>query len=184
MRPTGVAAAVSAISMLLTACGGSDPPAGQPAVTTTPTVTASGQEPSGSASTTAPSGPPKSAVQGRAYDLGVVVSTATVGDVQVATLDRWTVRKLGDAKLARNGYRVRRLAKSPFYNQNSITTYVVPLTDDVNILYHHCLSADEPLQTRSATVEEMAGLDKKEQVVLVTLDEHGYATAIENYPVC
>jgi hypothetical protein len=166
----------------LTACGGSANPSGADVtVTVTPTVTASNPAPSKPATPEVP----RSDVRGRAFDFGTIVSATKVGDVIVLELDRWTWKGLDDAKLARQGVPVGPFKGAPPYtNQNAKLTYTIPVTAGARVLQHHCVAADQPLQTKSIGAEELAGLPDRENTVLVTLDEAGRATAAENIPGC
>lgn len=187
-----VAAGIAALGAvgLVSGCGGDEQPAGPPTVTITPTVTASGEGSGDDTSTaqapssTAAPKPPASDVKGRAYDLGTITKVSSAAGVEVIELDRWTVKGLDDALLAGNGYPVRIIAKSPFSNQNASLTYGIPLTEDATVLFHHCVAKDDPMQTRSATAKELAGLQAPENVVVAELDDQGRATSLQNYPVC
>jgi hypothetical protein len=172
------------LALLPVACGDSGGSAGGPVtVTVTPTVTASPKAAPKQTSTAAPA-PPKSDVVGRGYDFGTVTGLRTVAGAQVLTLDRWTWKGLDDAKLARDGVPLAPFKGRPYTNQNDRLTYDIPVAEDARVLYHHCVKAGEPQQTRSATVKEMAGLAEGENLVLVRLDDQGRAVAVDNLPGC
>ncbi len=180
-----VAGAAACSSLALSACGGgADSPAagGDVTVTVTPTVTASGSAP---ATTSAAPAPPKSDVVGRAYDFGQVVKASTVGGVAVIELDRWTWKGLADTKLAKQGVPLDPFkGKVPYENQNAKLTYTIPVADGAAILYHHCLAADQPLQTKSVSAADLKGLGDRENGVLVKLDDQGRVVAADNVPGC
>lgn len=180
---TGLLALLFAGSVaVLTACGDSASPSGQPVtVTVTPTVTASNPAPSKPATPEVP----RSDVEGRRFDFGTVVSAKKVGAVLVLELDRWTWKGLDDAKLAQQGVPLGPFKGGPPYtNQNAKLTYTIPVTAGARVLQHHCVAADQPLQTKSVAADQLAGLPDRENTVLVTLDESGRATAAENIPGC
>ena len=110
---------------------------------------------------------------------------AGVGGVSYLELDRWTWKKLDDAKLAKDGVPTGPFkGKVPYENQNAKLTYTIPLADSARILYHHCLAADQPLQTKSVDVAELEGLPDRENTVLVQIDDKGAATTVQNIPGC
>jgi hypothetical protein len=152
-------------------------------VTVTPTVTASPKAAPKQTGTATPA-PPKSDVVGRGFDFGTVRGLKTVAGTQVLTVDRWTWKGLDDAKLARDGVPLAPFKGRPYTNQNDRLTYDIPVAENARVLYHHCVKAGEPQQTRSATVEEMAGLTAGENLVLVRLDDQGRAVAVDNLPGC
>ena len=177
-------AAAAVASLALSACGGGSAQSGSPVtVTVTPTGTASPKKASGKAKTSEPA-KPTSDVVGRTYDFGTVTDLKDVGGTPVLVLDRWTWKGLDDAKLARDGVPLSPFKGRPFTNQNDKLVYRIPVTADARVLYHHCVKEGEPQQTRSATVKEMAGLKKGEDLVLVRLDDQGRAVAVDNLPGC
>jgi hypothetical protein len=182
-RPALAAATLAAAGLVLSGCGGDGSPTGsQVTVTVTPTVTA---KPKPASSTPAAPRPPKSDDVGRAYDFGRVVRASTVGSVAVLELDRWTWKGLDDAKLARQGVPLGPWkGKAPYENQNAKLTYTVPVSPDARILYHHCIAADQPLQTKSVAPAELAKLADGENTVLVKLDDAGVVVAADNLPGC
>jgi hypothetical protein len=184
MKNQQIAAALCAVSALtLTACGGSGGSGGAVTVTVTPTVTA-GSTNGASTPKTAATSAATSDVTGRGYDFGTVTRLEKVGGTEVITLDRWTFKGIDDKKLADNGVPLAPFKGSPFENQNSKLTYDIPVAEDARVLYHHCVAADEPQQTRSATMQEIAALRAPENLVLVRLDEQGRAVAVDNLPGC
>jgi hypothetical protein len=177
-------AVAAAASLALSACGGGSDQSGSPVtVTVTPTVTASPKK-GGSKATTSEPAKATSDVVGRTYDFGTVTDLKDVGGTPVLVLDRWTWKGLDDAKLARDGVPLSPFKGRPYTNQNDKLVYRIPVTADARVLYHHCVKAGEPQQTRSATVKEMAGLRRGEDLVLVRLDDQGRAVAVDNLPGC
>jgi hypothetical protein len=181
LRACARAVLLLAVAAGLSACAGDRRPAdpGAVTVTLTPTVTATPPK----KTPTAPS-PPASDVRGRAYDFGTIEALRSERGRDVVVLDRWTYRGLDDAKLARSGVPLTAFTGMPYFNQNTRLTFRIPVAADARILYHHCAAADQPLQTRSATLKELAGLKPKENLVLVRLDERGHLVAADNLPGC
>jgi hypothetical protein len=180
-----VAAAALALAALATAgCGGgSTSGSGPVTVTVTPTVTADGS--SSSASKPAAPKAPTSDVVGRGYDYGTVTKVTQVAGVTVIELDRWTWKKLDDAKLAQQGVPLTPFkGPVPYENQNAKLTFTIPVADGARILYHHCVAADQPLQTRSTDAKGLMGLTAREDTVLVKLDDQGRLVAADNIPGC
>lgn len=183
-RPTGAIATAVAAALLASGCGGGDTSGSPATVTVTPTVTASAQPSPSSSSSPKPTAP-TSDVEGRAFDYGVVTEVREVAGVTVLELDRYTWGELDDAKLAKDGLRSRTFkGKAPYRNQNAAITFTVPVADEARVLYHHCVAADQPLQTRSATVQELADLREPENTVLVALDDQGRLTTADNIAGC
>lgn len=179
--PLAATAVLAILAVFATAaCGGGGSPV---TVTVTPTVTASAP----SSSSSGPSKPtaPTSDVKGRAFDYGVVTAVSQVGAVTVIELDRWTWRKLDDAKLAQSGVPEQLFkGKVPYSNQNDKITFTIPVAAGARILYHHCVAADQPMQTRSASAKELAGLGDRENTVVVGLDHQGRLTTADNIAGC
>ena len=179
-RTAGACASVLAAALATSACGGGDASGSPVTVTVTPTVTAS-STPSSSPSTPAEKAAPTSDVQGRAFDYGVVTAVDEVAGATVVELDRFTWKKLDDAALARDGVPEKWFkGKTPYTNQNDRITFSVPVAAGARVLYHHCVAADQPLQTRSATLQELADLADREDTVLVGLDDRGRLTTADN----
>ena len=184
-RATLAAAAV--LTATLSACGSGDSqPSGAPVtVTITPTVTATAPPGAGSGS---PSGSPSadvhSDVVGRTYDLGTIVDVTSSAGTPVVVLDRWTVRGTPDRTLARDGVPIRVHADAPYENQNTRSTFRIPVAPDATFTYHHCVAVDQPMQSRPATLPELAHLQRREDIVLLRLDASGRLTGAENDPAC
>ena len=182
-RRRSLALLAATAALTLSGCGDSPETAGSPVtVTVTPTVTSTPASPT---KTKKPEPTePKSDVVGRGYDFGTVTDLKKVGGTDVLVLDRWTWKGLDDGKLARDGVPLAPFKGKPYTNQNDRLTYDVPVAEDARVLYHHCVKAGEPQQTRSATVKEMADLAEGENLVLVRLDDRGRAVAVDNLPGC
>jgi hypothetical protein len=179
-----VRAPIVVTALLTSACGGGTTPGDPVTVTVTPTVTASAPTSSTSSSPSKPAAP-ASDVKGRAFDYGVVTTVREVAGVTVLELDRWTWKKLDDTKLAQSGVPAQTFeGKVPYTNQNAQITFTIPVADGARILYHHCVAADQPLQTRSASMKELAGLAMRENTVVVALDDQGRLTAADNIAGC
>lgn len=189
MKHQHVCAALGLLAALgLSGCGDASGGASQAAVTVTvrPTVTASAttqDSSSSSSSTTARSDLP-SDVTGRAYDFGTVTRVRTVQGVEVLTLDRWTWKGLDDKALAAKGVPLRPFKGTPYENQNAELTYDIPLAESARLLHHHCVAADQPLQTKSVPAAYFATLPDRENLVLVKLDAKGRLVAADNLPGC
>jgi hypothetical protein len=172
----GLTAAGAALT--LAGCGGS-PKGADVTVTVTPTVTAK------AAPAQKPAPRATSDVRGRAFDYGTVTKVGTVAGTTVLELDRWTWKGLDDAKLAQQGVPTAPFKGAvPYENQNARLTYSIPVVDGARILVHHCIAADQPLQTKSADAAALASLPDRENTVLVKLDDQGRMVAADNIPGC
>ena len=159
MKNQQIAAALCAVSALtLTACGGSGGSGGAVTVTVTPTVTAGSPNRASTPRTAATSTAATSDVTGRGYDFGTVTrwrrwaaprSSRSTGGPSRASTTRSSPTTACPSPRSR---------ARPFENQNSKLTYDIPVAEDARILYHHCVAADQPQQTRSATMQELAAL--------------------------
>ena len=172
----------------LAACGGADPPA---EVVVTVTATPSTAVPSPASSAPAPSAtpsdpPPSSDVVGRRFDFGLVTGTKRAGDVDVLVVDRWTDPGVSDAVLAEQGLEVAswRLGSDRFVNQNDRKTFDVPVRDGVAFTLNHCVAIGEPLQTRSVGAAELADAPDADRLLLVRLDDEGWATGGDTLAGC
>ena len=167
----------------LSACGGgATPKAPDVTVTVTPTVTAPATS---GTSKPAAAQVPESDDKGRKFDFGTVVSAKEVRGVTVLELDRWTWLGLDDAKLARQGVPLGAFTGGlPYENQNAKLTFTLPVSSGARILYHHCVAADQPVQSKSVSAKDLAGLADRENTVLVALDDHGRVTSADNIPGC
>ncbi|GAB3438509.1 hypothetical protein GCM10027517_10900 [Phycicoccus ginsengisoli] len=178
-RARVVAGLAAVASLALAGCGGS-PTGADVTVTVTPTVTAKAAPAKKTPAATATSD-----VKGRAFDYGTVTKVGTVAGTTVIELDRWTWKGLDDAKLAQQGVPTAPFKGAvPYENQNAKLTYSIPVADGARILVHHCVAADQPLQTKSADAAALAKLPDRENTVLVKLDDQGRMVAADNIPGC
>ena len=98
---------------------------------------------------------------GRTYDLGTIVDVTTSAGTPVVVLDRWTVRGTPDSTLARDGVPIRVHSDAPYENQNTRSTFRIPVAPDATFTYHHCVAVDQPMQSRPATLPELAHLQRR-----------------------
>ena len=171
---------------ILGACASNDTP-GEVVVTVTQTPTRAGSpSPKASASPTTKATAPRSEVKGRDFDFGMVTKARTAGDTDVLVLDRWTDPGVPDDTLADQGLEVRAwdLASGRYVNQNAKVTFDIPVREGTTFLLHHCVAPGEPLQTRSVTATELADAPEADRLVLVEIDEQGWATGGETLAGC
>lgn len=189
MPRSALAIAAALACAPLAACGDSG---SQPEVVVTVTGTPSPAAPEASGSSTpTPSATKKadlvaSDVVGRSFDFGLVTSVKTFGDTDVLVLDRWTDPKVDDDDLAKKGLTVRSydLKKNPFKNVSSTVLFDVPVREGTAFLLNHCPGAGEPLQTESVDATALAAAPEQDRLVLLTLDDEGYATSGETFAGC
>jgi aminoglycoside/choline kinase family phosphotransferase len=79
---------------------------------------------------------------------------------------------------------IRVHSDAPYENLNTRTTFRVPVAPEATFTYHHCVSVDQPMQSRSVTLPQLAALDRSEGVVLLRLDDRGRVTRADNDPAC
>jgi len=180
----GLALALAAT--VLSGCGGgagsSEGQAAVVTVTVTPTVTATVAPPPTTA--TRKAGIAKSDVTGRGFDLGTIVSVVDRDGLPVIVFDRWTVRGVEDAAVADRGVSMGVHSDAPYQNLNSKITYRIPVAEGARFTYRHCVAVGQPLTQKSSTVEDFARLPDKEQVILLTLNQHGQVFSAQNDPAC
>ena len=153
-------------------------------ITVTPTVTVTPPSTPSTSPGSSPTADVHSDVVGRRYDLGTIVDVTSSGGMPVIVLDRWTVTGTADSEVAANGVPIRVHADAPYENQNARTTFRVPVTPEATFTYHHCVSVDQPMQSRSVTLQQLAALDRSEGVILLRLDDRGRVTRADNDPAC
>jgi len=165
----------------LGACG-----SGTPAeVVVTVTGTPSGSPtPSSTASTRVKA--PTSDVKGRRFDFGEVTGAKRKGDVDVLVLDRWTDPGVADEVVAAKGLPVTswELGSDRYVNQNDKKTFDIPVREGTTFLLHHCTNPGDPLQTRTVGAAELADAPDTDRLLLVTLDDGGWATGGETFAGC
>ena len=173
-----------AVAVLSGCAGGaSSRPETPVTVTITPTITAKPVQPTTTVATTT-AATAKSDVVGRKFDLGTIVSVQADNGVPVIVLDRWSARGVSDSTIAAQGVPIQVHSDAPFANQNTRTTYRIPVAQGAVFTYLHCVSIDQPPVQKSSTLDEFAHLQDPEKVVLVTLDTQGQAVTAENDPAC
>src|SRR5512141_1882296 len=162
----------------LSACGSDTPPEVVVTVTGTPSGAASTGSPQPSSTVSAKVKAPTSDVKGRAFDFGLVTGATRVGGVDVLVLDRWTDPKVDDAVVAQQGLPVTswQVGSNRYVNQNAKKTFDIPVREGTTFLLHHCVSAGDPLQTRSVSATELADAPDNDRLLLVNLDNEGGAT--------
>ena len=153
-----------------------------PTVTASPDVTASDAPPR--ATTTTAAGVRKSDVVGRKFDLGTIVRIEDDGGVPVIIFDRWTARGVPDSTLAAKGVPIAAHSDAPYRNANTKITYRIPVVQGAIFTYKHCVAVDEHVMQRASTLQEFAGLQGSEKVMLLTLDPHGQVFSAQNDPAC
>ena len=189
-REASVGLFVAAAVALLSGCGGESPTAqpsvvtvtAVPTVGTTPTVTASNSP--APATTTTAAGVKRSDVVGRKFDLGTIVRIEDDGGVPVIIFDRWTARGVPDSTLAAKGVPIAAHSDAPYRNANTKITYRIPVVQGAIFTYKHCVAVDEHIMQRASTLQEFAGLQGSEKVMLLTLDPHGQVFSAQNDPAC
>lgn len=170
----------------LTACAAETPPEVVVTVTRTPEESPGGSPSPAESSAPAAQGAPESDVKGRTFDFGLVEEAERVGETDVLVLDRWTDPRVDDDTLAEDGLEVGRweLGSDRYVNKNTEVTFDIPVRAGARFLLHHCVSAGEPLETRSVSATELAAAPEADRLVLVEVDEDGWATGGETFAGC
>src|SRR5450759_1649470 len=101
-----------------------------------------------------------------------------------ASTHRATAHGVTDPVLAAKGVRIRVHSDAPYQNLNSKITYRIPVVAGAIFTYNHCVPIDQPAQQRSSTLEEFAGLQPTERIILLTLDPRGQVFKAQNDPAC
>jgi hypothetical protein len=162
----------------LTSCAsGGDPTTNAERVTVTETQT----------SPATPPASPTSDVKGRRFDVGTVSSVKDVDGVLWLQLDRWTVKGLSDAKLAKDGISVTPHTDARFTNQNNDRLRNVPVAPGATVVVNTCHQADEGQLGLSSSPEAAADwLDDPDtkQVLLLTYDDSGRVVRMDTDPRC
>ena len=129
---------------------------------------------------------PKSEVKGRDFDFGFVTSAKKVGDTDVLVIDRWTDPNVPDEDLADDGLEAAPwdLGSDRYVNQNYKVTFDIPVREGTSFLLHHCVAKGEPLQTRSVGASERPPAPDADRLVLVEIDDEGWATGGETFAGC
>ena len=125
----------------------------------------------------------KSDVIGRSFDLGTIVRVED-GAVPGIIFDRWTARGVTDSTLAAKGVPISVHAAAPYQNLNSHITYRIPVAQGALFTYRHCVAAGQSPEQKSSTLADFSRLQKPENIVLLTLDQHGRVFSAQNEPAC
>jgi hypothetical protein len=170
----------------LGACGSDSPPEVVVTVTANPSGAASSAGPTPSTTASTKVKAPTSDVKGRKFDFGQVTGAKRSGDVDVLVLDRWTDPSVDDAALAKRGLPVTswQFGSDRYINQNDKKTFDIPVREGTTFLLHHCVTAGDPMQTRTVSAAELAEAPETDRLVLVTLDKDGWATGGETFAGC
>ena len=170
----------------LTACGTDTPQEVVVTVTGTPSDAAAPDSPAPSSTAPARVKAPTSDVKGRAHDFGQVTGAKREGNIDVLVLDRWTDPKVDDSVVATRGLPVTtwQVGSNRYVNRNSTKTFDIPVREGTTFLLHHCVTAGDPVQTRSVGAAELAAAPGADRLLLVTLDSDGWATGGETFAGC
>lgn len=122
--------------------------------------------------------------KGRRFDLGTIVRVNQVKDVPVIVLDRWSVRGRDDAQVAVEGYPMARHTDQPFYDQNTTSTYDVPVAQHAVFVRQRCTSPQDPIRRSSTTLTAFTAAVGSSTVVLLQLNSAGQVTRASNDPRC
>lgn len=140
--------------------------------------------------TTGPSPTATSDVIGRHFDVGTVTGTAVVGGVLTLKLDRWTVKGMSDAKLAKDGIAIRPHDDNLFTNQNDERTRTVPVAPDAQLVVNTCVvSGTDAARTLGMTSTPQAATSwlqnpDPKAVLLLRYDAAGRVTRLDTDPRC
>jgi hypothetical protein len=166
-----------AAALALTSCAaGTNPTTNAERVTVTESVTPTPDTPA----------TPASDVAGRKYDVGTVRQVKDVGGGLVVQLDRWTVRGVGDAQLAREGIGIAPHTDDRFTNQNDGRLRAVPVAPGATVVVNQCLKSGDRLGLRSVpqdAAEWLKHADGK-AVLLLTYDATGRIVRMDTDPRC
>ena len=170
----------------LAACGTETPPEVVVTVTRAPGSSASDCPSSSPSSASTTTDVPTSDVTGRRFDFGLVLRAERAGATDVLVLDRWTDPEVDGDTLAERGLEVGtwQLGSNRYLNQNTKVTFDIPVRDGTTFLLHHCVGAGEPLETRSVTATELADAPASDRLVLLQVDQDGWATSGETLAGC
>lgn len=166
-----------AVALALTGCAsGGNPRTDAERVTVTESVTST----AGAATT------PSSEVKGRTYDVGTVSGVKRVAGELVLQLDRWTVKGVSDAKLAKDGITITPHTGDRFTNQNNDKLRTVPVAPGATVVVNTCVKSGDQLGLTSAPQDAASWLldaDPK-AVLLLTYDSSGRIVRMDTDPRC
>lgn len=173
---------------LLSGCSGEATKAPGRVVTVTVTVTAEPTEADSvtppPTTTTSAAGVARSDVVGRKFDLGTIVRIEDDGGVPVIIFDRWTAAGVPDSTLATQGLPMDVHSDARFQNLNTKITFRIPVVQGAIFTYRHCVAIDQHAAQKASTLQEFAGLQGSEKVMLLTLDPQGQVFSAQNDPAC
>ncbi|HEX5511132.1 MAG TPA: hypothetical protein VFX41_05415 [Actinomycetales bacterium] len=180
MRGLSLLIAAAAAAAVTSACAGEEP-APQSTVTVTQTQTPS--------AVTVAEEKEVGDVRGRGHDIGTIVSVKEVAGQKVLELDRWTLKGMDDAKLAREGAPVAPNAGDRFFNQNDQKTYMVPVAPDARLVVNECSAPPSDGGTSGLTSKPgdlgafLSSPDVGKQAVMLTYSD-GMLVQLDTDPVC
>lgn len=166
-----------AVALALTSCAsGGNPRTDAERVTVTESVT-----PTAGAATT-----PSSDVKGRTYDVGTVSGVKRVAGELVLQLDRWTVKGVSDAKLAKDGITITPHTGDRFTNQNNDKLRTVPVAPGATVVVNTCVKSGDQLGLTSAPQDAANWLKDADPkaVLLLTYDSSGRIVRMDTDPRC
>jgi hypothetical protein len=173
-----IAAALScSAALVLVACAnGGDPTTNAERVTVTESVTPT------------PTGPTTSAsdVAGRRYDVGTVRRVQDSNGELVLQLDRWTVKGVSDAKLAKDGITITPHTGDRFTNQNNDKLRTVPVAPGATVVVNTCVKSGDQLGLTSAPQDAASWLQtpNTKALLLLTYDDSGRIVRMDTDPRC
>lgn len=161
----------------LTACSSAgDPTSNAERVTVTETQT----------SPATPPATPTSDVTGRHYDVGTVSSVKEIDGELWLQLDRWTVKGMSDAQLAKDGITVRPHTDERFTNQNDDRLRAVPVAPGATVVVNTCVKKGDQLgleATPEPAADWLENADPK-AVLLLRYDDAGRVVRMDTDPRC
>jgi hypothetical protein len=176
-RAIAGALSCSAAAFTLVACAaGGNPTTNAERVTVTESVTPT------------PAGPqtPVSDVAGRRYDAGTVRKVRDSNGELVLQLDRWTVKGVSDAKLAKDGVDITPHTDARFTNQNNDRLRTVPVAPGATVVVNTCVRSGDRLGLTSTPQDATSWLEQPnpDAVLLLTYDDAGRVVRMDTDPRC
>ncbi|HET8614087.1 MAG TPA: hypothetical protein VFL94_01080 [Actinomycetales bacterium] len=129
---------------------------------------------------------PSSDVKGRRFDVGTVSGVKEVDGELVLQLDRWTVKGLPDAQLAKDGITVTPHTGDRFENQNDDKLRTVPVAPGATVVVNRCVKNGDQLGLTSTPQDAAGWLDdpNSKAVLLLTYDSAGRVVRMDTDPRC